>query len=211
MRHGLMMVGQTVSADQLVRLISHRAGLAGQLLLCRLESDQDSSITEAETTRRAIPALRRAATSVALVVPLAVTQVRSRRRPWPPSLRLLTRPRSGIPRPWNRPSSSRLRWSIAAKRAAERPHGSGRSAVRAGRGVSLEREQQPVSSVRAAPSSCPCWGSNGHLRSTRERAVWRSRCPGVQGGARRHRTYAAITSGYPRESVSCKFASASSQ
>ena len=50
-RHGLTLVGQTVSADQLVRLILHRAGLAGQLLLCRLESDQDSSITEAETTR----------------------------------------------------------------------------------------------------------------------------------------------------------------
>ena len=46
-----MMVGQTVSADQLVRLILHRADLAGQLLLCRLESDQYSSITEAVTTR----------------------------------------------------------------------------------------------------------------------------------------------------------------
>ena len=104
------------------------------------------------------------------MAPLAATQVRSRRMPWPPSLRLLTRPRSGLPRPWNRSSSSRLRWSIAAKRAAERPHGSGRSAVRAGRGAPLESEQQPVSSVRAAPSSCPCWGSNGQLRSTRERA-----------------------------------------
>ena len=59
-----------------------------------------------------IPAWRREATSVALVVPLAVTQARSRRMPWPPSLRLLTRPRSGIPRPWNRSSSSRPRWSL---------------------------------------------------------------------------------------------------